>query len=58
MYWTCILAFVIFTSIITCENANLTNVKWEYYVDTAEPLKTVLENKSSILFINIFLDLI
>lgn len=45
MYWTCIIAFVTFTSIIKCENSNLTYVKWKYDVDTAEPLETILESK-------------
>lgn len=46
MYRTCVIAFVIFTSIAKCENVNLTYAKWKYDVDTAEPFETILESKS------------
>lgn len=47
MFWTFVIAFATSTSLITCENVNLTNAKWKYDTDTAELLQTELDIKSS-----------
>lgn len=49
MLWICVLAFVICTSVNTCESSqNLTEIQWEKDANTVERLDTALESMFSI----------
>lgn len=54
MLWIFVVAFLVSTSINSCESAqNLTAIKWESNVNTAEKLKAAFESSKSADFLQI-----